>query len=359
MSSAAVVVAAPPRQQAQLSPVAWSKVLGVVWLQRRSLLLWYFGACIAFDLGLFHYAYGPRLAWSNFVSHGCTVSISSWCSTYGYGNPHLGFDPSGTYTGCVIAALAFAVIAGTFLSGPLMARELETGTFRFAFTQGAGRRRLLLANLVLVGLAVTVTTCGLGLLLGWYGKALDGLLLSNPWRPVMFETTPLTLPMWCLLAVTTGVFLGAVLRKVIPAMAATMVTVGVLAWCGGVWSSAAVGLSPLRMPWASPASNYIAGPLVSEATPGQGPPGAWRIRGWFEGPHGRVLHVNPQSETLIPLRTSNPTHWLALHHITYWLSYQTPARYWVVQRCGGPRSAGLVGEPRRSDARGHPSELRR
>jgi hypothetical protein len=329
MSSVAALAAAPSHKADRLSPVPWSKVIGVVWLQRRSMLLWYFGACLAIGVGIYVYGFGPRLAWSSFVSHGCTVSITAWCSTYGYANPHLGSQASASYTGCVIAALAFAIIAGTFISGPLMARELETGTFRFAFTQGVGRRRLLVANLVLIGFAVTVTTCGLGLLLGWYGKAVDGLLLTNPWRPGMFETTPLTLPVWCLLAVTTGALLGAVLRRVIPAMAGTMVTVGVLAWCGGVWSSAAVGLSPLKMRWTSLTSNYIAGPLVSAATPGQGPPGAWLVRGWFEGSHGQVLTVNPQSETLVPFKASDPTQWLALHHVTYWISYETPGRYWL------------------------------
>ena len=43
---------------------------------------------------------------------------------------------------------------GAFVGGPLVARELETGTFRFAWTQSAGRTRLMIAKLAILGLAL-------------------------------------------------------------------------------------------------------------------------------------------------------------------------------------------------------------
>jgi hypothetical protein len=49
----------------------------------------------------------------------------------------------------------FPVLIGTFIGAPLLAREMETGTFRYTWTQGFGRWRWTLAKLVALGLAVT------------------------------------------------------------------------------------------------------------------------------------------------------------------------------------------------------------
>ena len=43
---------------------------------------------------------------------------------------------------------AVPALIGAFLGAPVLARELETGTFRYAWTQGFGRWRWTLAKLV-------------------------------------------------------------------------------------------------------------------------------------------------------------------------------------------------------------------
>jgi hypothetical protein len=47
------------------------------------------------------------------------------------------------------------LFVGVFAGAPLLARELETGTFRFAWTQGTRRTRWVIAKLVLIGAVVT------------------------------------------------------------------------------------------------------------------------------------------------------------------------------------------------------------
>jgi hypothetical protein len=44
---------------------------------------------------------------------------------------------------------------GAFVGPLVLARELETGTFRYAWTQAFGRWRWTLAELVMLGVAVT------------------------------------------------------------------------------------------------------------------------------------------------------------------------------------------------------------
>ncbi len=58
--------------------------------------------------------------------------------------------PTTSPSGKILPLLLQAVPAliGAFLGAPVLARELETGTFRYAWTQGFGRWRWTLAKLV-------------------------------------------------------------------------------------------------------------------------------------------------------------------------------------------------------------------
>ena len=65
--------------------------------------------------------------------------------------------------------VSFPLVIGAFVGAPLIAREVESGTYRFAWTQGVGRTRLLLVTLAMLALVVTLVAVVLGLLLGgWY-----------------------------------------------------------------------------------------------------------------------------------------------------------------------------------------------
>src|SRR5213075_1393989 len=63
---------------------------------------------------------------------------------------------------------AVPALIGAFLGAPVLARELETGTFRYAWTQGFGRRRWTLAKLVLLATTVTAAAGAFSVLLSWY-----------------------------------------------------------------------------------------------------------------------------------------------------------------------------------------------
>ncbi len=69
-----------------------------------------------------------------------------------------------------IAALLQVVPAliGAFVGAPVLARELETGTFRYAWTQGFGRWRWTLAKLVPLAVAVAAAAGAFSLLFSWY-----------------------------------------------------------------------------------------------------------------------------------------------------------------------------------------------
>ena len=53
----------------------------------------------------------------------------------------------------ITLVLVVPALIGMFWGAPLIAHELETGTFRLAWTQSVSRRRWLLVKMGLVGLA--------------------------------------------------------------------------------------------------------------------------------------------------------------------------------------------------------------
>ena len=47
-------------------------------------------------------------------------------------------------------------LIGAFVGAPVLARELETGTFRYVWTQSFGRWRWTLAKLIALGVTVSI-----------------------------------------------------------------------------------------------------------------------------------------------------------------------------------------------------------
>ena len=59
-------------------------------------------------------------------------------------------------------------LIGAFVGAPVLAREFETGTFRYAWTQGFGRWRWTLAKLVPLAVVVTAAAGAFSVLFSWY-----------------------------------------------------------------------------------------------------------------------------------------------------------------------------------------------
>lgn len=132
------------------------------------------------------------------------------------------------YGGLAVVAVAPAVI-GAFWGAPLVARELETGTYRLAWNQSVTCTRWLAVRL---GTAVVATVVGVGALstaVTWWSAPLDGTLSSThgglPSRltPVSFAMRGIVPVGYAVLALVLGVAVGLVLRRTVPAMAVTLV----------------------------------------------------------------------------------------------------------------------------------------
>jgi hypothetical protein len=200
--------------------------------------------------------------------------------------------------------LAVPMLVGAFAGAPILGRELETGTFRFAWTQGAGRTRLALARLALPAVTVTAATAAFSQLFGWFYYPFFAFPADSAFAPQYFELTGIAFAAWTLAAFAIGALAGVLIRKVVPAIAATM----------AVWA----GLLLVTILYLRP---HYQAPLTVR---GQNAPGAspWLIRQWWTGPNGKTI----TSEDKIIELINHPQ-----RGYLQWTTYQPETRYWHFQ----------------------------
>ena len=117
-----------------------------------------------------------------------------------------------------VLVLAVPAVLGMFWGAPLLAGEFETGTFRLAWTQSVTRGRWAAVQLAVLGLAGTALVGLLSLLVTWWAGPLDR---SSANRFLTFDERDLAPVGHAAFAFALGVAAGVLIRRVLPAMAAT------------------------------------------------------------------------------------------------------------------------------------------
>jgi len=106
------------------------------------------------------------------------------------------------------------------LGAPLVARELETGTFRLTWTQSVTRTRWLAVKLGLIGLASVIVAGLMSLMVTWWESPIDS---TGRFELLLFTERGITLIGYALFAFALGVAAGVLIRRVQPAMVTTLV----------------------------------------------------------------------------------------------------------------------------------------
>lgn len=115
------------------------------------------------------------------------------------------------------------LVAGLFWGAPVLARELERGTHRLAWTQSVSRRRWLAAKLGLLGGAVTAAGLALGAMIDAWLGVFDGTDSADRFSdPAMFGATGVAAGAWWLFAFGLGAAAGGLTRRTLPAFAVTI-----------------------------------------------------------------------------------------------------------------------------------------
>ena len=114
-------------------------------------------------------------------------------------------------------------LIGVFWGAPLVARELETGTYKLVWLQSTTRRRWLAMKLALVGV-VSVVVAGLfSLMVTWWSSPIDRV---NAAPFAVFDERGIVPIAYAAFAFALGVTTGVLIRRTVPAM---VVTLGVFA----------------------------------------------------------------------------------------------------------------------------------
>src|SRR5487761_823370 len=323
----ALIVPARPEEDASLRPVPWRRMAWVTWRQHRIAL-----AGVAVFLGALavclwlaglktHHAYAALVAACRPVaSVACGGMSTSFIGTNGF-----------LSNGLILQAVP--ALIGAFAGAPVLARELETGTFRYAWTQGFGRWRWTLAKLVPLAVAVAAAAGALSVLLSWYyqpyfaaGNQTLGLSEVTPFFPGLFNLHGVAFAAWTLAAFAIGALAGMLIRRVVPAIVATLAAYSGLAFAAG---------RALRQ-------HYLAPFVTSNPSAWVSPGSAWVISSQWTTKGGQPVS---QSELKNVLQGAPPqlagkggvpkalgsVQYLIQHGYTLRTSYQPASRFWPFQ----------------------------
>jgi hypothetical protein len=317
---------APPNRNASLRPVPWRRMAWVTWRQHRLALagvVAVFGAPAVYLLitGLpMHNTYAAVTA--------CRPASSGSCRQVAQN-----FLNSHVHDLLVTAGLLQAIPAliGAFVGAPVLARELETGTFRYAWTQSFGRARWTVAKLAPLAVAVTVAAGAFGVLFSWYYQPIIGAGGgdSPPLTPTIFDLRGVALPGWTLAAFAIGALAGVLIRRVTPAMFATLAV-----WVGLAFLTGAYLRPHYRAPLVT-TNPSIASPalVINQGLFRGGKPASLSMINQTLRPVG-VQALTPelfQSTPSTPASLGDPVQYLTRHGYTQLTTYQPASRFWPFQ----------------------------
>ncbi|HEV2255760.1 MAG TPA: hypothetical protein VGS06_21500 [Streptosporangiaceae bacterium] len=304
-------------------PLPWRRMAWVTWRQHRIALAG--AAALLGGLALYLWLAGRGIHrdWTAAVS--CRPASSGACGALA------GYFISDWQPAQIISVALQAVPAliGAFVGAPVLAREMETGTFRYAWTQGFGRWRWTLAKLVPLAVVVAAAAGAFSVLLNWYYQPFLTGTVQYYNRPVpldagLFDLRGVAFAAWTLAAFAIGALAGMLIRRVVPAIAATLAAYTGLALATALY---------LR-------EHYIAPLLVKNA---DAPGSAWVIgQQWYarggqpvsQSVLGQVLQGAPQlagGKGGIPQDDPAVNQYLVQHGYMLWTTYQPGSRFWPFQ----------------------------
>jgi hypothetical protein len=325
------------RERASARPVPWTRLIWVAWRQQRAALagaaalLGAIGAYLAYTGWEIHRAYGAYTACvpasmrvqprGGLVIGGpgdCAPAVRAFFSFYGSGQGSV--LKSGLNAQTVpFLLLAVPLLLGAFVGGPVLARELESGTFRFAWTQGAGRMRLAAARLVPLAVVLTTAAYGFSALFSWYIGPFVQAGVTGKYPMQLFGAMGTDFAAWTLFSFALTAFSGVLLRRTVPAMAASIVVLAVLD---------VVTMMALRQHYAAPV-----------VVTGDGPAGNSNLLlgNWVTTTSGVPVSQDTvlRAFARLPFGVTPSTAMLASRHWLQRWSYQPASRWWQFQLTEG------------------------
>ncbi|HWE56017.1 MAG TPA: hypothetical protein VG435_10915 [Acidimicrobiales bacterium] len=218
-------------------------------------------------------------------------------------------------------------LIGVFIGAPLVAREFESGTFRFVWTQGRSRVQWIVTKLVLLGMVLALSTLGFSALFTWwYGpfNAISGRMTAYG----AYEVSGLVFAARTLFGFALGALLGLLIRRVVPAMVATGI-----GWITVMWVTMTY-LRPSIRPPITIIGRQGKGPIPTD---GALPFNADIVHNWMQDAAGHHVAYEQVINQAIAANGGNPPSpqgldaWMAQQHYSQWVSYLPNNWFWHFQ----------------------------
>lgn len=211
-------------------------------------------------------------------------------------------------------------LVGTLLGAPLLARDLERGTFRLVWTQGRTRSAWLIESIVTMALATIAFVGVTTLAVMWWRAPVDAI---NGRFQGGFGVEGVAPIAYALFALALGIALGVIMRSSAPAIVMSLVVyvlVGIP--IGGL---RAHYLAPRTLTSASAAAMPVNGPGIRD----------WRLASGFVDASGHLVSqntINTVCGTGDPTIAGNATSaCIHAHGWLYQVTWQPESRFWLFQ----------------------------
>jgi len=237
--------------------------------------------------------------------------------------------------------VAVPALIGMFWGAPLIARELETGSFRLAWTQGVTRTRWLAVKLGVAGVAGMAAAGLLSLMVTWWSSpiaAVDGGRLSSFHSSgVAFHSSGVAPVGYAAFAFALGAAAGLLIRRTVPAMAVTLAIFAAVTFAFPVWvrphlippvrATVTLSTASINGFTLSPDGRTL---FVQTAPPDI--PGAWILSSQLTTPDGRPASGEPVTGACGPNASGSSCQaYIESLHLRQAVTYQPASRYWPLQ----------------------------
>ncbi|MEV0846087.1 transporter [Streptomyces sp. NPDC049954] len=238
-----------------------------------------------------------------------------------------------------MAVLLVPALIGMFWGAPLVARELENGTHRLAWNQGVTRTRWLLTKLTLTGLTTVVASGLTSLAVTWWSSPVDQAVAAGGSDntdnfvpridPAIFSARGIVPLGYAVFAFVLGVTFGVIIRRTLPAMAATLATYTAVLLSMPLWIRAHLApATAITVPFTHDRmANYLLG-SVSHVDIDK--PDTWTIAEQTLDATGRPAHAMPPAYTdCDSIKACVDALAEADYHQR--VTYQAAGNFWVLQ----------------------------
>jgi hypothetical protein len=244
----------------------------------------------------------------------------------------------------VVGLYGAPALIGAFWGAPLIAREIEAGTLRLAWSQSVTRTRWLTVKLGLIGLAAMAAAGLLSLLVTWCSGPVFQVaqhvgpntgLSVNRLDPVLFGAHGIAPIGYAAFAFALGVTAGVLIRRTLPAMAVTLAIFAAVQLAMPLWIRPHL-ISPVRATSTLNMANLDTLEIGSHGQmtvlAGVDKPGAWVVSNQTITPAGHVFTgPAPQACQGQNSNLQACTNAVGGLHLRQLVTYQPASRYWAFQ----------------------------